>query len=140
MGGEQRTIDFRGRLSEWLTAALGWLVLLFLMMPSFIVIPISFGDKNEIIFPPTTWSLYLYKQYFSQSGWVNATVLSIRVALWVTLVSLILGVLAAYALVRGSFPGKRFLTLFLLSPIMVPGVVVALGLYFYFITIGISGG
>jgi putative spermidine/putrescine transport system permease protein len=140
MGRKRKKYDFINLSSKWLPATLGWFVLLFLIVPSLIVIPMSFGDKDELIFPPTTWSLYLYKQYFTQSGWMAVTFTSLRVAIWVTLSSLTLGVLAAYALVRGSFPGKRFLTLFLLSPIMIPSVVVALGLYLYFVDIGISGG
>ena len=140
MGNSIQHIDFKDRLSKWFPAISGWAVLLFLIMPSLIVIPMSFGDKDELIFPPTSWSFYLYEQYFTQPGWMDVTFTSIKIAIIVTLISLILGVLAAYALVRGTFPGKRFLTLILLSPIMVPGVVVALGLYLYFTNIGIRNG
>jgi putative spermidine/putrescine transport system permease protein len=57
-----------------------------------------------------------------------------------TALSLAVGVPAAYALARGRFPGKRLLALFLLSPIMVPGVVIALALYIYFARIGLRDG
>jgi putative spermidine/putrescine transport system permease protein len=57
-----------------------------------------------------------------------------------TALPLAVGVPAAYALARGRFPGKRLLALFLLSPIMVPGVVIALALYIYFARIGLRDG
>jgi putative spermidine/putrescine transport system permease protein len=49
------------------------------------------------------------------------------------------GVCAAYALVRYEFPGKRLFSMFLLSPVLVPAVIVALGTYLYFSAIGITG-
>lgn len=116
-----------------------WCVYLFLVLPSLIVIPISFGDKSTLEFPPSTFSLQLYRQYFLEDQWMAATALSLRVALGATVLSLVAGVLAAYALVRCDFPGKKTATIFLLSPILVPVIAVALGLYLYFNSIGIRG-
>jgi putative spermidine/putrescine transport system permease protein len=99
----------------------------------------SFGAKDEFVFPPQSLSLYLYKRYFFESNWMSATVESIEVALGATLLSLVLGVGAAYALVRFEFPAKKLVTLFLLSPIFVPVIVVALGLYLYLGYAGLSG-
>ncbi|MCB1384733.1 MAG: ABC transporter permease [Nitratireductor sp.] len=115
-------------------------VLAFLVLPSLIVVPISFGDTHEMVFPPPSLSLDLYRQYFGDPQWLAATWLSVRVAIWTTLISLLLGIPAAYGLVRGRFPGKRLVAMFLLSPIMVPSVVIALGLYIYFVRIGLSHG
>ncbi len=123
-----------------LVALMAVLVLAFLILPSLIVVPISFGDKHEMVFPPPNWSLDLYRQYFTEPEWLDATWLSLRVALWSTAISLLLGIPAAYGLVRGDFPGKRFVAMFLLSPIMVPAVVIALGLYIYFVKTGLSQG
>ncbi len=119
---------------------IAWAVLGFLLLPSLIVIPISFGNSRELVFPPKTISLDLYRAYFAGSDWLGPTWLSLRVATWTTLISLLLGVPAAYGLARGRFRGQRLVMLFLLSPIMVPSVVVALGLYIYFIQTGIAQG
>lgn len=116
-----------------------WAIYIFLMLPSFIVVPMSFGNKYEVMFPPDTVSTFLYGQYFNESNWMAATFMSFRVAIGSTIISLLLGVPAAYGLVRGNYPGKRFVTLFLLSPILVPIIVIALGLYLYYSSLGIAG-
>jgi putative spermidine/putrescine transport system permease protein len=66
--------------------------------------------------------------------------LSFRIACWTSLLAISTGVPAAYGLARGRFPGKRLLTLLLLSPMMAPAVVTALGLYLYYNRIGLQAG
>jgi putative spermidine/putrescine transport system permease protein len=130
------------RISGW-RIALGSVVaviLLFLLLPSVITAAISFGSSNQIVFPPKGFSLNLFRRFFSEEGWVASTWLSFRVAIWSTLLALLLGIPAAYALTRGTFRGRRILALFLLSPVMVPHVAVALALYMYFTEIGLSNG
>jgi len=131
-----------GAVSGW-RIALGSsvaVILLFLLLPSLITVAISFGDSNQIVFPPKGFSLNLFERFFSEEGWVRSTWLSFRVAIASTALALLLGVPASYALTRGHFPGRRLLALFLLSPIMVPHVAVALALYIYFTEIGLSHG
>ncbi|WP_342640446.1 ABC transporter permease [Rhodoligotrophos ferricapiens] len=111
--------------------AMAWLAYAFLLLPSLIVLPMSFGDKDELIFPPRSFSLYLYRQYFFESNWMAATFESLQVAIATAILSLILGVGAAYGLSRHTFLGKKAVTVFLLSPIFVPTIVVALALYLY---------
>ncbi|MBW1885343.1 MAG: ABC transporter permease [Deltaproteobacteria bacterium] len=108
-------------------------------MPTLIVIPMSFGDKEEFQFPPDGISFYLYRQFFFESSWMDTTFQSFRVALITTALALVFGVSAAYGIVRGNFPGKQVITIFLLSPILVPVIVVALGLYLYLSSLGITG-
>jgi len=112
----------------------------FLLIPSLIIIPISLGDSGQIVFPPKGFSFILFERFFSEEGWVDATWLSFRVAVWTTIISVSLGIPAAYALSRGNFQGRRMLALFLLSPIMVPSVVQALALYVYFFQINVGQG
>lgn len=115
-------------------------IFLFLLMPSLITTVIAFGNSDQIVFPPAGFSLKQFERFFTEQGWVSSTLLSFRIAIITTVLSLVLGVPAAYGLVRGSFPGQRFLAFFVLSPIMVPSVAVALALYIYFIRLGISHG
>ncbi len=117
---------------------MAWLVYAMLLAPSLIIIPLSFGNDQEIVFPPQHYSMTLYWEYFFTSNWIATTLQSLRVAALSTLLASIAGFLAAYALVRMAFPGKRLVNLVLLSPIMVPAVVVALGSYLYFSTVGIA--
>ena len=130
------------RLSPWRVALniAAALIFLFLLMPSVITAVIAFGDSDQIVFPPQGYSLHLFRQFFTEARWLSSTILSFRIASVSALISLLLGVPAAYALVRGNFPGRQFLSLFLLSPIMVPHIAIALGLYIYFIRVGVSNG
>ena len=121
-------------------AIIAWTILVFLLLPSLMVVPIAFGNSNEIIFPPLAFGIELFRRFFTEPGWIAATLVSVRVACLTTALVLAVGVPAAYALSRGHFPGKRALGLFLLSPIMVPGVVIALALYIYYARIGLHDG
>ncbi|MEO1537926.1 MAG: ABC transporter permease [Pseudomonadota bacterium] len=116
-----------------------WAGLFFLVLPSIIILPMSFGDKNELYFPPRSFSLFLYKQYFFESVWMETTYQSFRVAIASTFLALFFGSTVSYGLVRASFPGKKLLGALLLSPLFVPPIVIALGLYLYFAPLGLQG-
>src|SRR5207253_9335436 len=76
--------------------------------------------------------LHWYRNYFGSRAWIEPTLLSVRVALVTALVSTVAGTLAAFGLVRGRFRGRRALEFFLLSPMIVPVIVFAIGCYFVF--------
>ena len=67
-----------------------WAVLIFMIMPNFVVFPISFSSATYLEFPPKSWSLRWYHDYFSRSEWVSATITSFEVAILVTFISVIL--------------------------------------------------
>ena len=109
------------------------------MLPSLVVIPMSFGPDDLLVFPPRGFSLHLYREFFLASDWMETTLLSLRVALISTLLALVLGSAASYGLVRSQFRGKSLVTMAFLSPMFVPGIVMALSLYIYFALIGLQG-
>jgi putative spermidine/putrescine transport system permease protein len=113
-------------------AAIAWVCYLFLILPCVVIFPLSFSNRLGLTFFQSHFSLDLYRQYFSSDSWTEVTVRSGEVALAATGLALILGVPGAYGLARSHFFGKRLLTVFLLSPVLVPAVVLALGLYLYF--------
>lgn len=115
------------------------LVLLFLIMPSLIVIPMSFSSAEFITFPPPGWSLKWYQAYFDRPDWLVATSNSFQVAILTTLIATVLGTLAAYGLIRGASRFKQAIVLFVISPIVVPPVVLGLGLYGFFVDTGLFG-
>lgn len=131
-------VDRATRLWRLAGSVLAWLVYGLLLAPSLIIIPLSFGTDREIVFPPHHFSLGLYKEYFFTSTWMASTLQSLLVASLSTAVAALIGFLAAYALVRLKFPGKRIINVVLLSPVMTPAIVVALGSYLYFSTVGIG--
>jgi putative spermidine/putrescine transport system permease protein len=132
---KQRSVSLPGLLAS----GAAWLVYGFLILPSLIVVPMSFGDKDEMIFPPQSLSLYLYDRYVSDPTWLRVTLQSVEVGLGTTAAALVFGVGAAYGLGRSNFRGKSALTLFLLSPVLVPAIVIALGLYLYLGKLHLAG-
>lgn len=118
---------------------LAWSAFFFLILPSLIIFPMSLGDKNELYFPPRGVSFYLYKQFFTEGVWMQTTIQSFKVAIISTILALFFGATAAYGVVRAKFRGKKLLGALLLSPLFIPNIVIALGLYIYFASLGIQG-
>jgi putative spermidine/putrescine transport system permease protein len=116
-----------------------WLVLIFMIMPNFVVFPISFSSATYLEFPPKEWSLRWYKDYFSRREWISATIHSFEVGICVTFTAVSLGSLAAYGLVRGRFPGKNFLNSLIISPMVAPILVSAVAIFMMFAKVGLNG-
>ncbi|RKE23813.1 putative spermidine/putrescine transport system permease protein [Paraburkholderia sp. BL23I1N1] len=107
----------------------GWCGYLFLLLPSLVIVPISFGGGTELSFPPKTFSFALFQQFLADPAWRGACVTSVTVALLASAISITVGVPGAYALARGRFPGKRVFETFAITPLLVPVVVLGLGVY-----------
>lgn len=125
--------------NKGLVVALATISYIFLVFPSLIIVPISFGTRGELVFPPQTYSLDLYRDYFYSADWLEVTYHSLWTAIAVACLALLVGLPGAYALARTDFFGKRLLVTFLLSPILIPTVVVSLGLYLYYSKISMNG-
>jgi putative spermidine/putrescine transport system permease protein len=131
--------DLRKRIAQWTGTVLAFLVYGFLLAPSLIVIPVSFGSKYELKFPPTEYSLDLYHILFSSDAWTQPLFLSLRLAVITTVLSTVIAIPAAYAIVRFHFIGRNALNALIMSPLVVPSVVFALGLYMYFSYMRLTG-
>lgn len=107
-------------------------ILIYLVFPVFVVAPVSFSSAKYLQFPPPGWSLQWYQNYLDRPGWVPATFLSIRVALITAVLATVLGTAASLGLVRGRFPGRNAINSFILSPLIIPGIIVAIGIYFFY--------
>ena len=124
-----------GREQGWegtgsrLLAAYGYLVLFFLVLPSILVVVMSFSGERILNFPPRVWSLRWYEVLFTDPLWAEATWTSLRVAAVSTVMSMIIGGTAAYALVRGSAALRPGVFALMLAPMIVPSVVNSVGLY-----------
>ena len=122
-----------------LLETLCWAVLLFLALPVAVVFPLSFSSGSYLAFPPPGFSIRWYQAFFASSEWTGAALMSLQVAFPVTALSLLLGTPAAVGLSRGRFPGKRLVHALVLSPLIVPGIVVAVGVYFAYAQYGLGG-
>ena len=122
-----------------LLAALVGLILFVLVLPTLIVVPISFGTAPYIEFPPSGLTLRWYIEYFSDPDWIAATLFSLRIALSTSLTATIIGTLTAVALVRGNLPGKAVIHGLALSPLIVPHIIIAIALYLFFAPLRLTG-
>ncbi len=135
IGGDgQRT----GAGTVTLLAAAG-ATLLFLVAPVVIIVIVSFSGADYLTFPPPRLSLRWYERFLGVASWRRAIGVSLQVAVLTTLFATVLGFLASFALVRGRFRGKGAIYAFLLSPMIVPTVITAIGLYFFFARLKATG-
>ena len=125
-------IEGRASLGRLLLWAYCVLTLVFLCAPILIVVVVSFNASEFIEFPPRAWSLRWYQNYFSARQWVEPTLLSLRIAFVTMVLATVLGTAAAIGLTRGRFRGRRMLEFFFVSPMVMPTIVLAIGLYLLF--------
>lgn len=117
----------------------GSLVLLFLVMPTFIVIPISFSSAQYLKFPPPGFSLQWYEAFFGNEDWVQSLLLSFKVGVVTMICATVLGTLVSIALSRSSSKWVQSLYFLVMAPMLIPLIIVALVVYTFFMKLGISG-
>lgn len=113
------------------------IIMILLVTPTFIVIPMSFSNSQYLEFPPETWSTRWYKSYFESEEWMRATFTSIKVAILTMLVATPVGVLAAYGLHASQVSYVRAVFVLMLTPMMVPVVLVAIGAFYAYVQLKI---
>ena len=123
------------RLWLYVVAAI---VMLLLVIPTFIVIPMSFSDSQYLEFPPSNWSGRWYDEYFGSSKWMRATVTSLQVGVLTMLVATPLGTAAAYALFVSGHRAARAVFMLLITPMIVPVILIAIGTFYAFGRVGLN--
>ena len=124
-----------GRKLLWLAVLL---VLAFLAGPAFFVIPVSFTEGSFLGWPPEGFSVQWYRAVFENPLWIEAAIRSFAVALLAGAAGLLLGVPAAFYIVRRA-RRKTVLIGFLVSPIIMPNIIIAVALFYLFAGIGLVG-
>lgn len=114
------------------------LVYLTLILPGVIVVATSFTPGDAMRFPPTGFSLRWYYAFWESSLFIDSLTLSLKVAALSTVLSLLFGFAAAFAIERNKFSGRELIRGFMLSPLLIPAVVLGLGLMQLQVWIGIS--
>ncbi|WP_247807976.1 MULTISPECIES: ABC transporter permease [unclassified Bradyrhizobium] len=107
-------------------------IYLFLLAPIAVTVPMAFGPTNELSFPPASYSFDLFRIFFHSSSWLNSLFESLKIAVAATVLAMLAGVPAGYWIARHEFAGKRLLIGIIMSPLVVPIIVTALGLFLYF--------
>ena len=122
-----------------LLLALGALTVFFLMAPTLVVVPMSVTASNALTFPPEGFSTRWYEKMLTDPQWSSGFVNSAQVAFLTALLATVLGTLAALGTVRGRFPGKSAVNALVLSPLIVPVIIIAIGMFSLFVRWKISG-
>lgn len=115
-------------------------ICIFMLAPIAVVLLVSFSPTPVFDIPTSEFSLQWYRKLPEMYGLWPAVRLSVEVAGIATLMSLVLGTLCALGILRGRFPGRNGLLVFVLSPMMLPGVVLGIAMLIAFRRIGLVDG
>ncbi|MDB5659341.1 MAG: transporter permease [Cypionkella sp.] len=126
-------VSHRERL--WLYIFVG-LVVFYLVAPTLIVIPVSFSSTTSLSFPPPGWSTRWYHEFFGQPKWIGSVWVSLRVATCTMIITTIIGTAASYALHQSSFRFANTIKVTLVSPLAVPSILIAVGIFFVYAATG----
>ncbi|MFT5259939.1 MAG: putative spermidine/putrescine transport system permease protein [Saprospiraceae bacterium] len=121
----------------WLYIVAG-IIMILLVIPTLIVIPMSFSDSQYLEFPPEVWSTRWYEVYVESAKWMRATVTSFKVGILTMLVATPLGTMAAYALFVSGHRAARALFAFMLTPMIVPVILIAIGTFYAYGKVGLN--
>ncbi len=122
------------------------MIFFFLITPIVVVMPLSFNAENfftftpEMLrFDPAGYSLKHYRDFFNSPDWQQALWNSVTIAPVATLLSVTFGTLAAIGLSSEHVPFKRAIMAILISPMIVPLIISAAGMYFFYSRLGLQG-
>jgi putative spermidine/putrescine transport system permease protein len=121
------------------------LVLAFLIAPILVIVPLSFNAEPYFTFTPKmlgldpeAFSLRWYRDIFENQQWLQAVRNSLVIGISATVLSTVLGTLAALGLQRADLPYRNLIMGLLISPLIVPVIIAAAGMYFFYSAIGLA--
>ncbi len=114
------------------------IALIVLLLPVVIVVLAGLNSGEYLSFPPDGLSLRWVEEFLSSDTWMGAYLFSLLLALITMVISTVLGTMAAIVLARARFRGRDLLRAYFLSPLILPGVVLGLALYVFYVSSGIG--
>src|SRR5262245_52615536 len=132
MAREAGVLSPRARAARGLLTGYAFFIYLFLFMPIVLLVLFSFNNNHYSSFPITGWTTAWYRQVFSDYQIQDALRTTLKVALMVTVVSVVLGTAAAFPLVRGRLRFPAGLRVTMTLPIMIPGILIGISLLVLF--------
>ena len=137
---------WRHKLGAYALKLSAWGVLFFLILPILIIIPLSFNAEPFFSFTegmlqldPDAYSLKWYSSVFHSQNWMLAIRNSFVIGICATIIATTLGTLAAVGLASDHMPFRRVITALLLSPMIVPLIIVAAGMFFFYTRFNLVG-
>ncbi|MBO1900848.1 ABC transporter permease [Leucobacter weissii] len=125
--------------SKRLLGAFAVIIIVWLVLPTLVIVPMSFNDASSFNFPPQGFSTRWYENFFTDPTWLRSLFSSLQVAILTMLVATAVGVLASLGLSKVRFRGKSLVEGYFLLPLIVPGIVLAVGLYSLFLRMNLLG-
>jgi mannopine transport system permease protein len=114
-------------------------ILIFLVLPTLIIVPMSLSETSHLQFPPSGMTLKWYAEYFSDPDWMAATWFSAKIAFATSVAATVVGTMTALAVSRGDLPFKGAVQAMALGPMIVPHVVLGVALYLVFSPLHLTG-
>jgi putative spermidine/putrescine transport system permease protein len=134
------------RIWYWTFRAICVAILLFLILPILVIIPLSFNATDFFTFTPgmialdpDAYSLRHYQNFLTTADWRTAFRNSFTIAPAATLIAVVLGTLAAIGLSQRHVPFRGAIMAILISPMIVPLIISAAGMYFFYSRLGLQG-
>ncbi|TMV04750.1 ABC transporter permease subunit [Brucella haematophila] len=115
-----------------------WTLLILISLPAIMMIPISFSASG-LNWPPSGFTMQWYEQMWNTPVWSQALWRSLVVAFGAGILSMLIGIPAAFLLARANIRGKAAILAFVLSPIVAPRIIIAVGLFYVFAELGLVG-
>ncbi|MCC2596784.1 ABC transporter permease [Pusillimonas sp. MFBS29] len=138
--------SWRHKLGAYALKLTAWAVLFFLMLPILVIIPLSFNAEPFFSFTPgmlrldpEAYSLKWYEAIFNSHNWLMAIRNSFFIGVCATIIATTLGTVAAVGLASDTMPFRRTITALLLSPMIVPLIIVAAGMFFFYTRFNLVG-
>ena len=113
-------------------------IIVYLIFPVIVVLAISFSAGNFLTFPPSGLSSRWYLAIARDPEWVSALEVSLQVGSLSATIACLLGVPAAFALVRYVIPAKALLSALILCALITPPIVTAISTYLFFVPLGLN--
>lgn len=126
------------RRPRWLLKIYATIVGLLLLLPTLVVIPVSFTDRQSFIFPPKGWSTRWYSNFFENPVWYDSAIYSLKIGAIVAVLATLLGTAGAIALNNGRGRWRAPVRGLIVAPMIVPGVITAIGIYYVFLKWGLT--
>ncbi|PWC87253.1 polyamine ABC transporter permease [Azospirillum sp. TSH100] len=124
----------------WITTVVAaTLVFIFLMAPILAIVPLSFSSSTYLTYPLPGLSLRWYEDFLGSARWMNALKNSVIIGVASSMLSMALGTLASLGLAQWKSKWKPLVLAIVLSPMVVPVVITAVGVYFFFAPLGLTG-
>lgn len=131
-------VGLPGKIWHYTFRLICGLILLYLILPVLVTIPLSFNTEPYFSYPMPGFSLRWYEEIFHNPLWLLSMKNSLIIGFFATVLATSLGTIAALGLSKRDLPYKGLIMALLASPMIVPIVITAVGMYFFYSKVGLA--